>query len=55
MSELWINFLQKEAVASEMPGTSVDGPVSPVGASVGGGEPGIRTPMGGKQVYRRDE
>jgi hypothetical protein len=51
MSELWINFLQKEAAARETPGTPIDGPLTPLGGTftLGGSAPGSPTPMMGKR------
>jgi len=49
MSELWINFLQKEAAARDA-GHPVDGPASPRMASAGhsapGSAPSTPTPSG---------
>ena len=50
MSELWINFLQKEAAARDS-GHPVDGPMSPQGGTSGsapGTVPGTPTPVGKK-------
>jgi hypothetical protein len=44
MSELWINFLQKEAAARDA-GNPVDGPMSPLGPG-GNSAPGTPTPSG---------
>jgi len=39
---LWINFLQREAAAKEMPGDEI---TSPIAGSMGGSEPGSPAPM----------